>query len=133
MSLVSTNYTVSQIINLLYSTVNGNCTFNLYQNNITPTPASVLTDFQPASFAGYAPWSTTGKFTTPIKQQDGIYEITASAGPWLCTSGSQTIYGGIISNGTNLLYAQVFPAPFVVQVNTYFSIPITIQSVSSQL
>lgn len=90
----------------------------LYQSDTVPNRESVLADFTEANFAGYTQkdldqtnWSTPA--TTA-----GIAQVTWVPGfiSWLATSGTQDIYGYLVTDwtGITLLWAERYPNPVTV-------------------
>jgi len=81
----------------------------LYVNDVTPGPSSVLADFTEATFTGYAPVTVTPpgdpdivgtKIQIPLNQ--GFFQATADMTP------IQTAYGYLVVDGSDLLAAGRF-------------------------
>jgi hypothetical protein len=86
---------------------------HLFQNNITPTPLSLLTDFTEATYDGYAN-QTQPYAGGPFRETDGSFSIRTLAN--FAMTGSTTpniIYGYYVTDNPNtgLLFAGKFDTP----------------------
>lgn len=126
---VASNYFLQARATTLQTLLNSSQTLRLFSNNLNPTPANVLTDFTEATYAGYAGVSLNGQFGAPTKVQDGEYQIASGTytfnGP---ATGSQTIYGWYISDGTGVNFSGVFPAPITMTSGVSFTLQISPQT-----
>lgn len=94
----------------------------LFQNNFTPTPANVLSDFVEATFQGYASINLMGHLGAKSQIQAGEWHFFSDVFTYSAPlSGSpQTIYGWYVQyprlDGTHLFGSARFDAPVVMQV-----------------
>jgi hypothetical protein len=109
---VASNYFLSARATTLQTLLNSGQTLRLFQNNFSPTPASVLASFTEASYSGYAGLSLSAAFGAPTKIVDGEYQIASANqtfnGP---ASGSQVVYGWYVSDGTGVQFSGLFSSP----------------------
>lgn len=100
---------------------------NLYQNDMAPTPNSVLADFDVATYDGYAAEAITPT-TWPIFNEGTAQVVAVGPGIVFSPTGSVTpnvIYGYYVtdSTGTRLLWAERFAEPKVMNgVTTGFTL-----------
>ena len=109
-----------------------NAFVRLFQNNITPDPATLLAGFTEANFTGYAASVLTTAFGSSFKVIDGKYQSDSSTFTFTCTSGSsQTIYGWYItvnpSGTTTVRLSGLFPAPITMAPGASFTLQISLQ------
>lgn len=88
-------------------------TIKLFQNDMTPSPGSVLGDFTVATFTGYA---TSGAivWAGPVNADDGTPELVGQRLIFTATDGAvtNTIYGYYaLDAGGGLLFAERFESP----------------------
>jgi hypothetical protein len=89
-----------------------NSVLALYQNNVVPTPGTVLGDLSLANFDGYTP-TTLGTWRAPYLGLDRNYQISPSVGGTFTCTGQNTIntvYGACVIDHTGafLLALQQF-------------------------
>lgn len=96
----------------LITTLLDGCNCHLFSNNITVSPATVLTDFVECTFAGYAESAFTA-WSSPAIDGDGAAASTPSNAAFTPTSGggSGTIYGGYVTDpgDSELLWTWNYP------------------------
>ena len=96
--------------------------YHLFQNNYTPSEATVLTDLTEANFTGYAAKTVyvlgsvnSPKWQTPLTDASGItYSEADQQLSWQNTgTTSQTIYGYYVTDttGNDLLWVERFATP----------------------
>jgi hypothetical protein len=131
--VVASNFAVESAINWLLPIVNGSMKLSLFCNDFFPNPGTQLSEFVECGFTGYVAALLTGKFSLPIKTQDGEYEIDALAGPYGNLGNPQTAYGAYINDGVNVYFSARFDSPYVVQTGAYFTVSIALQTLSTSL
>lgn len=131
--IVTSNYLLQLVATLLQRHLNSGHMLQLYQNDLTPTPANIIPDFQRSNFLGYVPYNMAGNVPAPIKQQDGQYTISFTTTPFACEGGIQVVYGALITQGSNLKFAQRFAAPITMVAGTSFVLPVVISVMSLSL
>jgi len=109
----------------------------LWDNNFNPTKASVLADFNEASFVGYASISPAG-FAAAFLNGDGKAETDSAVLLWTFTAGSGTavVYGWMVIDQADaeVLAFQKFLSPVVLTPGSpNLSRVIQIGAVSEQL
>jgi len=95
----------------------------LFQNNLVPTPATVIGDLTPCNFDGYAPLAkdaASPSVATDPATGDKIVRIPDPAGGWTwlttgVTNLPQTVYGYALTDGTgaDLYGVTLFDTPVV--------------------
>lgn len=95
-----------------------NLTLALYKNDYTPVAGSQLANFTVATFTGYAAKTLTGGSWTTTQ---GAPTTATYAQQTFTSSADQTaqqIYGYLVHNGSQVLFAERFSdGPYVVQYN----------------
>lgn len=92
-------------------------TLRLFENDLTPTPATVLADVTEATYAGYVAASLVGQWGAAAFVVDGLYQSLTGPHTFAApTAGSQLIYGWFINVGTTLQHIQRFNAPVTMSV-----------------
>jgi hypothetical protein len=95
-------------------------TVDLYVNLVAPLPSSPLSSFVLCSLSGYSAFQISGSQWAGGLQSQGVvfyqqplmtFNFNAYA------SAQQTIFGYVVHNGSTVLYAELFPAPFPVPSN----------------
>lgn len=86
----------------------------LYKNNFSPTSASVIGDFTEADFAGYAAVSASGKFGASSQVASGLYKTVSDPFLFTCSSGSQTVYGWYLTDGSDVKLTGNYLAGFTI-------------------
>lgn len=106
----ASNYFLSARATTLQAYLNSGMTLRLFTDSgLTPTPATVLSDFTEATWSGYAPISLSSAFGSPAKIIDGEYEIQTGNLSWNGPStGSQTVYGWYVTDGTGVIFSGAF-------------------------
>lgn len=97
--------------------LDGHCTLNLYQNDITLPPYRVLADFKDLVLAGYSPWTLTGAVDAGIDMNlnDTWYWPTTDVVATSAPSSPVTAFGYYVTaddDGT-LLWGGSFPVPAI--------------------
>ena len=101
----------------------GAVTMDLYQNDVDPTPSSVLGDFEVADFSGYAQ-ATALDFGGVFQNLDGYAEMDLPSQQFDHSGGAtaNNIYGFFVEvTAGGLLYAERFPVvpiPMITAVNS---------------
>jgi hypothetical protein len=100
--IVSSNKWLSDAIAALRTTLNSSHTLKLFSNNVTPDPSQTSPSFfTEATFSGYSSQSLSSDFAAATLVVDGEYQILSTVHIWNPpASGSQTIYGWWIDDGT---------------------------------
>lgn len=87
----------------------------LYQNNITPSQASVIADFTQADFSGYAaiPLETAERPLARIDSEGNVYAVDTIVRTFLQTAVTvtNTVYGWYIQDSTRVYAAGRFDTP----------------------
>lgn len=104
----------------LYPTSPAEGTVRLYQNNYTPSVASVLADFDEADFTGYAPVAIDDT-ALPVVRVDAVGNVYAvdpvvKSFAQTGTGTVNTVYGWFIyggASGTRVSFAGRFASPIV--------------------
>jgi hypothetical protein len=97
----------------------GSLTMHLYQNNVTPSPGTVLGNLTEATFPGYSPQAVSN-WAAPAPDGSGVRymtQATAVTFTFTGTGATNNIYGYYITDASNnLLWAEYFAgAPIVMQ------------------
>lgn len=124
--LVASNSLLKGYADWLANLLNANHFLQLYQNDLSITPATPITDFIVADFLGYTGFNMAGVVPAPIKQVDGDYIISFTTSLFGCEGGSQTIYGAYITDGSSLRFSQAFPVPQPMTAGSSFIVPVQI-------
>lgn len=123
--LVASNDFLKLIASYAVGKLNGNCWLKLYTNNLPPTPANVLANFQEATFGGYFAQAVAGSFPGPNRAQDGEYASQSPEFSFSCGSApTNVIYGWYITDGSIVLLSSPFLLPIVVNIGTKFTVSI---------
>lgn len=127
MSLKVVNPNLTAILDAIISHYSGDFVIRLFQNNITPTQTTVLSDFTEADFNGYAFQNLTSFGSSTLVGSTAI--TVATLVNWTKAAGGtgNSIYGYYIQDfSSNLLWAERDPsAPVNMNVDgaTYGVIP----------
>lgn len=109
---VSCDALVQAALNGMLSSV-GSAAIHLFQNNFSPLPNSLTSDFVECTFPGYASILIGPLFGTPTNPTPGLWQSDPGLLLFTCTSGGpQIAYGWWIQRGSHFLEAaQQFDAP----------------------
>lgn len=103
-----------------YAQLNGGSRIGLYTNSVSATPAHVVGDFTPASYAGYNYVDLNGLWTTPAQVVSGQWVTTTPTINFVAPgSGSVVLYGAYIwqSASNYLMVFMPFTAPITLSAN----------------
>lgn len=118
----------------LAALLNAGHKLKLFSNALTPTPATPLSAFVEASFAGYIGVDLTNQFGAPTKVVDGQWQIATPFFTFTCTAApGQTIYGWWIDDGTNVKMSQAFDAAVNIAVGSPYMLQIQPQEISQSI
>jgi len=118
----------------LQTLLNSGHTLRLFQNAITPTPATPLSSFTECTFTGYASISLASAFGTPTQVTSGQWQTQAAPFTFSCTGGSaQTIYGWYVDDGTNMVMCQLLDSPFTISSGLQFVLQVAPQEISQSI
>jgi len=118
----------------LATLLNSGHTLRLFQNNLTPTPATSLGSFTESTFTGYAAVSLSGQFGSPTFVTDGQYQIASGTYTFSCTGGSsQTIYGWYIDDGSNVKMSQRLDTPVTISSGGNYTLQVRPQEISQSI
>jgi hypothetical protein len=131
--LVTCNALLISASSWLRGVLNSRHTLRLFQNAVTLTPGTILSDLIECDFMGYVPYDLTGQIPNPIKQQDGQYTIAFTTPLFGCEGGSQTVFGAYIDDGVNLKFIQNFNPSLTVSVGYSFVVPVSISCWSTSI
>jgi hypothetical protein len=123
---VASNPLLKSISTQLWNFLNAGHWFQLFQNNIIPTPDTTVRDFYEANFSGYNPFNLAGTLVAPIETFTGQYQIDGNAGPFACESGTQIVYGAFISDLKSLKLSVRFDSPFTFLSGSLVTFPLAI-------
>jgi len=116
------------------SGLNVNGFLQLYKNNFTPTPDSLLSAFIQTDFPGYFPISLIGAVPPCGKQQTGVYGFSVPVQTF--TGGllaNQVVYGAYVVAGANWYAALPLASPVMVNPGTQILIVLQWQDLSLNL
>lgn len=129
--IIASNSKVLSQLNTARAIVNGACSFRLFTSPLTVTPGNILSNFVEAAFPGYVRINTAGKFGSPLKVIDGLYECSSTPFELTCTDDTdQQIAGWYIWSASTWIYAALFPEPIPALNGTTFSIIVQLQESS---
>jgi hypothetical protein len=102
--IIASNKWIQDDIDALRTVINSGHTLKLFQNNVTPDPSKVaISFFTVANWDTYANQALTSDFAASTKIVDGEYQILSTVHVFAVPgSGSQTIYGWWIDDGSNV-------------------------------
>ena len=99
----------------------------LFQNNLTPNPANIVTDFVEATFVGYSQKNLINAFGGVWKVVSGIWQTTSTIQTFSCVGEApQIIYGWYITY-TNVLYYSTFLNPPTISNGVNLPVQVTLQ------
>lgn len=113
MTLKLTNYEIQRRLDLVKADLDtGPAKLHLFQNNVTPTEDTVLTDLTEANFSGYAAANLDYSAASGIAAHVATATPTAVVFTRAAGATSNSIYGYYVTNqaGTQLLWAERDPA-----------------------
>lgn len=112
-NVINSNFEVQSEINQIRTRLNSGLTMRLFTNNsLTVTAATTRATFTEATYAGYAAQSVGSAFAASFNVTTGKYETDSSQITFpAATSGSQTVYGWYIEDGTDWYIAANFDSP----------------------
>lgn len=126
--IVAGNARILSQLNNARDLLNAGCSFRLFSNPVTLNPGTLLSHFVECAFPGYSRLTTAGKFPTPIKLIDGLYQSTSAPFTLTVTADSpEFVYGWSISLGDDLFYAAFFPAPLPATNGRVFDVIVGLQ------
>jgi len=98
----------------------------LFKNNVALTNDSLLTDFLPCDFGGYAPISLAGKCGPCAKLQSGVVQFTTPVQTFPAFGAPfNDVYGAFVQVGADWVAAIKFPFPIF--SGTGNEIPVALQ------
>jgi hypothetical protein len=116
MAVVVSSHLVYQINRLLFGQTTAVSWYvDLFTNVLVPTCLSQLGDFDLCTLPGYSRFALNGLVWAPVDQPNACvaeYQyptITFNFDPY---AGGVTIFGYVVSDGTQLNYSELFPAPY---------------------
>ena len=104
------------ILDVIFATT---LVLRLFKNNLTPTNASVLSDFTEADFTGYAAITLTGGSWTTTPGAPSIATYVAQTFTCSAAGAAQTIYGYYITRTSSgrVWVAERFPAADIAAIS----------------
>jgi len=112
MAITAPDYEVQLEATAVKVRFNTASTLHLYKNNPTIDESVTIATFTEANYAGYADVPLTGDWSAPAQQAPGDYYVSSPAVTFAApTSGTQTIYGWWVDDGTGVLACEAFASP----------------------
>jgi hypothetical protein len=111
-AIVAPDYEIEIEANAVQARFNTGSAAHLYTNNFIPDVTVTIGSFVEATYSGYSPFDLTGLWLTPTRQANGDFYVTTPVMDFSApSSGSVTIYGYWIDDGTGVLAAEAFASP----------------------
>lgn len=131
--MVVMNVHLLAVLNYTLSTwISSGAELRIFQNDFEPGPDSLLSEFIPATYGGYAPVDLAAEWGTPFKVVDGMYQVDSSEFEFEYTGiPTQYVYGWYIvqTSGTpSVRMCGRFPAPVFMNAGVTFKIIVSPQS-----
>lgn len=98
-----------------HSRWNASHNLRLFTNDVIPTPEDEYADYTEPTLTGYAAVDTTGEWTTPARDEPGVWSMQTEIYTFLATDDEEepeTVYGGWIETGGEFVAAGRFAEPF---------------------
>lgn len=115
--IMVTDYEDAIALAAIRTRYNAATTLHLYKNDYTPVPDSADANFTEADFPGYSDEDLAGDWGAITEAADGKWYIQTPGieFAWSGVGSSNTIYGWYIKDATEVIMAERFASPLLVE------------------
>jgi hypothetical protein len=132
--IVASNDLLEERAQKLLERFESGCSLRLFSNNLQPSPANRIGDFNEATFAGYGRKNMAGQWSIVRKQEDGRYTFVSTNQIFTgAVDAIGFVYGWFLVIGGKVQFSARLPVAWTAAIGKQVQVKISLQTAAASL